>query len=406
MTILDPKLVVQSNIDEDIAIFDRLSAVQTALRVMMRTTGQRLAVVARITPGTWTACAVIDEANFGLKPGDRLELNTTYCKLVDDSSAPLLINNASEDPRFCDYPALYLYKIKSYIAVPLIRVDGTPFGVVCTLDPDPVELSTDYIEIFKLLAQLIAFEMEAEERHVQNEIHLRSLEDFISIAAHDLRQPITALYGNAQLLARSIQRGAPIEKLSTHVDALLAQSRRAVRLSDTLLDIARIESGKLFLDRTQLDLSTLARQALNDARTLSPSHTFDFEGPASMVIQADENRLTQVFRNLLDNAAKYAPPESGPITFSITPPHPAEDASAPPYVTMTLADHGPGVKDSELPRLFERQFRAANAVERSIAGSGLGLYITCQIIEAHHGNIKASHTPNGGLTLTLTLPTR
>ena len=227
--LLDPSFVVQRTIDEEIAIFDRLDAVQTALRVLMRTTGLRIAIVARVTPDSWTACAVIDEAGFGIKPGDQLDVNTTYCKVVDDSAAPLVVDNASEDPIYCTYPALHLYGINSYIAVPLKRVDGSSFGVVCALDPRPSELSPDYIDTFELLAQLIAFELEAEEKHVRNETHLRSLEDFISIAAHDLRQPITALYGNAQLLARAIQRGAPSEKLSTHVDTLLVQSRQTTR---------------------------------------------------------------------------------------------------------------------------------------------------------------------------------
>ncbi|MEO5952115.1 MAG: histidine kinase, partial [Chloroflexia bacterium] len=97
MNILDPNLVVQRTIDEEIAIFDRLDAVQTALRVLMRTTGLRMAIVARVTPTSWTACAVIDEANFGIKPGDQLDVNTTYCKVVGDSLAPLIVNNATED---------------------------------------------------------------------------------------------------------------------------------------------------------------------------------------------------------------------------------------------------------------------------------------------------------------------
>ncbi|MEO5951961.1 MAG: GAF domain-containing sensor histidine kinase, partial [Chloroflexia bacterium] len=323
--------------------------------------------------------------------------NTTYCKVVGDSLAPLIVNNATEDPVYCDYPALQLYGINSYIAVPLNRVDGTPFGVVCALDPKPAELSPDYLDTFSLLAQLIAFELEAEEKHIQNEIHLRSLEDFISIAAHDLRQPITALYGNAQLLARAIQRNAPLEKLATHVEALLAQSRRAVRLSDTLLDLAHIESGRLILSTAPLDLTNLAHQAINDAQTIAPLHTFEFDGPPSLVIRGDENRLTQVLRNLLDNAAKYAPPDSGPITFSIK-------SDTPDKITVSLSDHGPGVESNELTRLFERQFRAVNAIERSISGSGLGLYISSQIVEAHGGKIKADPTPGGGLTVSFTLP--
>lgn len=401
MSILDSNLVVEHSIDEQINIFNRMAAVHTALRVLMRTTGLRMAIVARVTPDSWTACAVIDEADFGIKPGDQLNVNTTYCKVVNDSMAPIIIENAAQDPVYCNYPAFQLYAINSYIAVPLNRVDGTPFGVLCALDPNPSTLSPDYLDTFKLLAQLIAFEMDAEDTRVHDQSRLRSLEDFISIAAHDLRQPITAIYGNAQLLARAIQRSSPMEKLVTHVDSLLSQSRRAVRLSDTLLDLARIESGRLVLAPSPLDLTLLARQAISDVKTISPDHSFEYDGPDSLVFHGDENRISQVLRNLLDNAAKYAPAESGPISLSITPPQPGD----PSPITIKLTDHGPGVEPDELPRLFERQFRAVNAVERSISGSGLGLYITSQIVEAHGGKIKAAPTPGGGLTFSLTLPT-
>ena len=311
------------------------------------------------------------------------------------------INHASADPRFRAHPGLALHGIESYLAVPLIRRDGRPFGTLCTLDPRPAALGDDAFAIFHLLADLIAFELEADERQREREAQIRALEDVIAIAGHDLRQPLTVLLGELQLLARQVRREGAAPAVAARVDGLIAQARRASALSGTLLDVARLESGGLALDRADFDLAALARQTLADVRAVAPQHTFRLEAPAALPFHGDERRLGQVLRNLLENAAKYAPADSGPVVLTLAP-HPPGGAAA--GVEITVGDAGPGVAEDQRARLFDRHYRVPEAVEWGIPGSGLGLYIVRRIVEAHRGAARAERAPTGGLLVRLTLP--
>ncbi len=315
--------------------------------------------------------------------------------------APLLINKASADPRFSEHPGLHLYGIESYIAVPLSRRDGSFFGTLCALDPLPANLTENDFDVFHLLAQLIAFELEADETQRRREAEHRALEDFISIATHDLRQPLTVMYGQTQLLARRAHNGAPTTEMTAQIDSLLAQTRRAVLLSDMLLDAARIQTDHFTLDKSDFDLVALVRQTLDDVKIAAPGHSFVLDAPPALPMHGDERRLGQVLRHLLDNAAKYSPDKRGPITVAASRSQ-EEDGTA--LAMISIADQGIGVSDADLARLFERHYRAESATERGISGSGLGLYIARQIVEAHGGSIWAEHGSGGGLVVHIALP--
>ena len=312
------------------------------------------------------------------------------------------INHASQDARFSTHPGLQLYGIESYLAVPLRRRDGSYFGTLCTLDPAPTDLAEDAAAIFTLLADLIAFELEADEQGRQQEAQIRALEDVIAIAGHDLRQPLTILLGRLQLLARAARRATLTpEELAARVEELTGQVRRAVGLSETLLDVVHLEVGQLALDRAPLDLVALARRTLDDVQIIGPQHDFRLDAPPTLPYVGDERRLGQVLRNLLENAVKYAPATSGPIVVTVAGPTAATGAGT---AQIAVCDAGPGVPAASLPHLFERNYREAAAISRGVQGSGLGLYIAQQVIAAHGGRMWAEGAPGGGLAVRLTLP--
>lgn len=133
----------------------------------------------------------------------------------------------------------------------------------------------------------------------------------------------------------------------------------------------------------------------------APNHTLLFQAPPSLSFRGDASRLGQVFRNLLDNATKYSPAERGAIHFSLDLELGAEESST---IRISVRDNGTGVAEADLPLLFTRMFRTANAKTSGISGSGLGLYITRQIVEAHGGSIRAESATSGGLVVHVTLP--
>jgi signal transduction histidine kinase len=310
------------------------------------------------------------------------------------------INHASQDERFREHPGLVLYGIESYLAVPLYRRDGSPFGTLCTLDPAPTDLDDDALAIFTLLADLIAFELEADEQQQQQQAQLRALEEVIAIAGHDLRQPLTVLLARLQLLARAArQNSIPGPELAARAEGLAAQVRRAINLSETLLDVAQREFDTPTIERAPCDLTSIATHVVEDVRLIAPEHTFHLDAPPALPYRGDERRLGQVLRNLVENAAKYAPAESGPIVVTL------DTVAAPiPAIAIAVRDTGLGVPEEHLPRLFERAYRGQEARARGIAGTGLGLYIARQIIAAHGGSIRAETTPGGGLTIHIALP--
>lgn len=197
-----------------------------------------------------------------------------------------------------------------------------------------------------------------------------------------------------------MKRGDSTQNLAEIAETLLSSARDAILLSDALLDTARIEAGSFALDTGTTDLASIVDGAVRELRTIAPQHEFVVHTPPDLVIQADERRLGQVIRNLLDNAVKYAPAESGPITIQLAAIKCSDSAQA----SMSVCDCGSGVNGDELSRLFDRQYRAPGAASLGLRGSGLGLYVVRQIVESHGGTVWAEHAQPSGLCVRLTLP--
>lgn len=319
--------------------------------------------------------------------------------MVRGTVAPLVVSRASLNPDYANNITINTYGIENYIAVPLIRQDGRYFGVLCALDvlKQPANLGESSLTVFKLLSQLVAFEMEAEDERQASKAEISALNDIISIAAHDLRQPLTALQLRAHLAARYGRRDGASPELSKMLDSLVTDVRRATALTDVLLDVGRIEAGQFSLDLSKVDLAQLILKSVEDLGNEVEWATFELEIPTELKIQGDETRLGQVIRNLLDNAVKYSPGSTKPVEVRL---------SALPGKTIFLQvrDYGMGVQESDLKKLFERQFRTQQAKDSGIKGSGFGLYISQKIVEAHQGQIWADLPSGGGLRFNITLP--
>ena len=223
----------------------------------------------------------------------------------------------------------------------------------------------------------------------------RLKDDMLSITSHDLRTPLTVLRGQAQLMQRSLKRNiATPEQLLSRVDLILDQTERLTNMLSRLLDLTKVEAGRLDLRLEPVDLAGLMDGAVKSVQGLSSVHHIEVERPPSLVGEWDEGRLAQVLQNLITNAIKYSP-RGGRILVRAS----AEGGQ----VTVSVQDQGLGIPAEDLPQLFERFYRAAGA--RGLEGSGLGLYICQGIISAHGGRIWASSEgPGRGSTFSFTLP--
>ncbi len=218
----------------------------------------------------------------------------------------------------------------------------------------------------------------------------RMQRDFIAMITHELRNPLTSLKGYAQLMQRRATYDARgMEIISTQANLL-------ERLVDDLRDVARLESRRLDLDRSVVDLVLVARRSVEQVQPLTKGHTLRADLPDRPLNGWwDGDRLAQIMQNLLSNAIKYSP-DGGEIVLRV------EDRGY--EARVSVSDQGIGILPDAIPHLFGRFYRAAGALTLNVQGLGLGLYITKALIEAHGGQIQVDSEVGVGSTFVFTLP--
>ncbi|MDB5790878.1 MAG: histidine kinase [Massilia sp.] len=144
-----------------------ISAVPDILQTLADLTGLGFICVAHVTDTTWTACAVLDRLNFGLKPGDPIDVTTTLCEDVRDTGVAIVIDSVDDSKQYKDHPTPRMYGFQSYFSIPLFRPGGTYFGTLCGLDPAPATLSnTATVTTMRLFAELISKQLKADKEAV------------------------------------------------------------------------------------------------------------------------------------------------------------------------------------------------------------------------------------------------
>jgi PAS domain S-box-containing protein len=227
---------------------------------------------------------------------------------------------------------------------------------------------------------------------------LEARDDFVAVVAHDLRNPLTAVKGQIQMVRRRAARGEvpAVEQLIERLDTILSSIGALSTQIDELHDATRLQAGRrLDLRLRPTDLVALARECVASQRHTSDSHQLRFETAVGELIGTwDAARLERVIANLLSNAIKYSP-SGGDILVQVS-----RDRG---WAVASVADHGLGIPVADLPLVFER-FRRASNVSGQIAGSGLGLAGARDIVEQHGGTISVQSEEGRGSTFVLYLP--
>jgi signal transduction histidine kinase len=226
---------------------------------------------------------------------------------------------------------------------------------------------------------------------------LESLErlrrDLVANVSHELKTPISALRAHLENLLDGVEKPDP-----ETLEVMLSQSERLGRLIEQLLDLSRIESGELRLNRTAVALHPLVRAVLSEievARADRGVRVRDVVPDDLPPVLVDAERVHQVLFNLVDNAVRFTPP-GGDVT--------VEACRAADGCRIAVRDTGPGIAPEHLPRLFERFYRADAARARGDGGTGIGLAIARSVVEAHGGRIHAESSVGRGSVFTFDLP--
>src|SRR5258706_3754668 len=218
--------------------------------------------------------------------------------------------------------------------------------------------------------------------------------DWLSIASHELRTPLAVLKLQTQYLHRRLA----MQGLDDDV-AILAkmevQIQKMERLNRDLLNISKIQAGRLEYVEGRVDLNQLLRESAGVMHQMHPTHTIVVRGSAPTSVLGDAGRLGQVFSNLLSNAIKYSPHAD---TVEV------EIGSSAEAITISVRDHGIGIPQEQRERIFERFYRAINASRQGFPGLGIGLYLVAEIIKQHGGTIRVESAMGQGSTFHVVLP--
>jgi PAS domain S-box-containing protein len=218
--------------------------------------------------------------------------------------------------------------------------------------------------------------------------------DFVSMVSHELRSPLTNITGAIELMLEEEELSD--EYIRKMLGVMGEQSERLIRLVKGVLDISRIQAGRLQLDRQELDLLHIMQRVVESLQAASVFHWFELPPVDSCPpVWGDEDRIEEAFLNLLDNAIKFSP-SGGPITIGLE----VGDTEA----TISIADPGIGIPEAELDKIFQKFHRLDREDSRVTYGHGLGLYITKALVEAHGGRIWVESAEGEGSTFSFTLP--
>ncbi|MHA7627734.1 sensor histidine kinase [Corallococcus sp. M7] len=283
----------------------------------------------------------------------------------------------------------------SVLSVPL-RARGRTLGVITlfTAEPQRTLVAADVTMAEELALRLsVALENARLFHDAQSAVRLR--DEFLSVASHELKTPLTSLILQHNLIGRALETAGTPGLVTGRLNTAQRQVFRLTALVDNLLDVSRLSLGKLSLERAEVDLVQLTRDAverLEDVFTQARC-PLKLELPRTLTGQWDALRLDQVLVNLLTNAAKYGAGHPVSVRAGV-------DAQDEAWVEVR--DEGIGIEADALPRLFGRFERAVS--ERHYGGMGLGLYISRQIVDALGGRIDVDSQPGQGATFTLRLP--
>ncbi|QDW26298.1 PAS domain-containing protein [Pedobacter sp. KBS0701] len=216
--------------------------------------------------------------------------------------------------------------------------------------------------------------------------------DFIGMASHELKTPLTSINGYLQLLQYHARLQSENRMLST-IDKSLNQVKRMTRMIDGFLNVSRLESGKIAIDKQQFEITNLLKEVCEETMTLTKGHRVNLHLNNEIMVNADQNKLSQVLQNLIGNAIKYSDLGSEVnIKYAIDNDH----------IIISIIDKGIGIKPEHQQKLFDRYYRVEN--DSTIAGFGIGLYLCAEIVTRHHGKIWVESEFGKGSTFSFSIP--
>ncbi len=383
--------------DSDLpALFDRaVTLISQTLDLDCCLIGQRTT-----EKGTFDICA--SSCNHEDYQDQKLRLvdkNTTEIARLLQNRSPLIVPNWAQDTCFQLPPCLGEAKEASGAVVGILGQNDL-FGVLLGLSPRPRHFSADDINFLQAISNVLAASVErrqaeSAERRAKEEAEAanRAKSEFLSRMSHELRTPLNSILGFGQLLQRSKLEDKQRERL----DLMVAAGQHLLQLINEVLDIARVESGRLQFEMKPVPVCEVLNEVLSLMHPLAARYDIALQNTVpsqQWLVRADRQKLRQVLLNLMSNAIKYNRP-GGTVDLSVQ--------LAQNEVRIAVQDSGPGIAEEDMPRLFV-PFDRLGADQSEVEGTGLGLALSKPIIEAMNGTLDVESTLGQGSTFYVVMP--
>jgi len=272
-----------------------------------------------------------------------------------------------------------------------------PQIVTISLDAPKLEIETVLHQIITEDGDVVGF-LKVIKDNTREKSVLEAKTDFINVAAHQLRTPVTALHWALENIVTYSKGNETIYPIAKEA---LAVAIRATKITNDLLDISKIEEGRFGYSFKDSDFVAFIKKILVDMKPLADAYSVSLKFESfsdSIPTYIDENRLSAVFLNLIDNAIRYNI-KNGHVLVSIF------QVESKPFIKIAVSDTGIGIPATDLQKLFQKLHRGSNVIQMEPNGSGLGLYIAKNIVEQHGGKIEVASEVNRGTTFSVIIPT-
>jgi signal transduction histidine kinase len=369
-------------IEKDIQTIQSIEAVPHIMKMLSDATGLRFICIARVTDEKWTTCAVLDQVNFNLHPGDELDISTTFCIQVKRSTQPIVIEHALKDDHYSKSEIPIMYGFESYFSFPIYNKNGDFFGTLCGLDPLPIKLKTVEIQQqIKSFADLISRQIEVDERLITAQSELfnekaatKLQEQYIAILGHDLRTPLSALTMGVDFLKDHVT-DTTSQKILARMDS---SATRMKRLISDVMDLTRgkMGNGMQLNVKTVNNLEDMLTHTVDELSGLHPQRDIQTHIDIKGSVNCDPERIAQLLSNLLINAIVHGDPQQAiEVNASI------ENG----VFALSVTNGGEPIRPEVVDKLFQPFWR--NESNKQTGGLGLGLFIASQITSAHDGTL-------------------
>jgi len=283
-----------------------------------------------------------------------------------------------------------LLSVASYLAVPLISSSGEVVGGLLFGHPEPGIFKAEHEEILSSISSQAAVALENSRLFEEVKALSEKKDEFIALASHELKTPLTSIKGYLQLLEKKSEKN----QNTFFIEKALYQVEKLDMLIADLLNVSKIEAGKLEFNMETFELNTLLREVIDTFLYANKSHEIIYNCPKqAFLVEADKQRIEQVIINLLSNAVKYSP-KATKVYISLN--------DTDQKVTVKVKDEGIGLNDSQKKSLFTKFYRAEAIM--NVSGLGLGLYLSKEIINRHNGKMEVISEFGKGSEFSFTLP--